>query len=88
MKKDLQTVKQKSHLIRQAHHRMKDHTLRKMLTIYYLGVKKNNQAKVLERLKYIHMLNQTLPVIKSLIENGGNSEVVLELIQNSNEVIS
>lgn len=58
-----------------------------MLTVYHLQRKKSNIAKVNEKLKYLNVLQQSLPVIHNLIETGSNFEVVLDLIHNSNELI-
>ena len=40
-----------------------------------------------EGLKYITVLRQSLPLIQNLIETGSNFDVVLDLIQNSNELL-
>lgn len=58
-----------------------------MLKVYFLQIKKNNIAKLNERLKYLNVLSQSIPVIANLIESGSNFEVVLELIQNANDLI-
>jgi hypothetical protein len=46
-----------------------------------------NAIKVNEKLKYLNVLRQSLPVIRDLIESGSNFEVVLDLIHNANELI-
>ncbi len=43
--------------------------------------------KVNEKLKYINVLRQSLPVIQNLIETGSNFDVILDLLQNSNDLI-
>ena len=58
-----------------------------MLKVYFLQIKKNNIAKLNERLKYLNVLSQSIPVIGNLIDSGSNFEVVLELIQNANDLI-
>lgn len=51
-----------------------------MLKVYHLQRQKSNIAKVNEKLKYLNVLKQSLPVIANLIESGSNFEVVLDLI--------
>ena len=58
-----------------------------MLKVYYYQRQKSNIAKVNEKLKYLNVLKQSLPVIKNLIDSGSNFEVVLDLINNSNELL-
>ena len=38
-------------------------------------------------MKYINVLRQSLPVIQNLIETGSNFDVVLDLVNNSNELL-
>jgi hypothetical protein len=47
---------------------------------------KVNVAKVNEKLKYVNILRQTLPVIANLLETS-NFKVVLELLQSSQDLI-
>lgn len=61
--------------------------LNKMLQVYQIQREKSNIVKINERLKYIHVLKQSLPVISNLIETGSNFEVVIDLITNSQEII-
>lgn len=58
-----------------------------MLKVYYLQRQKSNIAKVNEKLKYLNVLRQSMPVIQNLINTGSNFEVVLDLIQNTNDLI-
>ena len=58
-----------------------------MLKVYNLQRQKSNIAKVNEKMKYLNVLKQSLPVIANLIESGSNFEVVLDLIHNSNDLI-
>jgi hypothetical protein len=58
-----------------------------MLKVYYLQRKKSNIAKVNERLKYLNVLKQSIPVIQNLIDSASNFEVVLDLIQSANDLI-
>jgi hypothetical protein len=46
----------------------------------------NNIAKVNERLKDLKCLSHSLPVIHSLIETGGNFELIVDFIQNANDL--
>jgi hypothetical protein len=65
----------------------KEENLNKMLKVYYLQRKKSNIAKVNERLKYLNVLKQSIPVIQNLIDSASNFEVVLDLIQSANDLI-
>ncbi len=67
--------------------RIKQQNLAKMLKVYYYQRQKSNIAKVNEKLKYLNVLKQSLPVIKNLIDSGSNFEVVLDLINNANELL-
>jgi ferredoxin-fold anticodon binding domain-containing protein len=58
-----------------------------MLRVYHLQKQKSNIAKVNEKLKYLHVLKQSMPVIANLIDSGSNFEVVLDLIQNAKDLI-
>jgi hypothetical protein len=53
-----------------------------MLKVYYLQREKINIAKANEKLKYVNILRQTLPVIANLLETS-NFKVVLELLYSS-----
>ncbi len=46
-----------------------------MLKVYYLQIRKSNVAKITEKLKYLNVLAQSIPVIESLIESGNNFDV-------------
>jgi hypothetical protein len=58
-----------------------------MLKVYQLQRQKDQLAKINAKLKYINVLKQSLPVIQNLIETGCNFEVVLDLNDNSENLI-
>ena len=58
-----------------------------MLKVYQLQRQKDQLAKINAKLKYINVLKQSLPVIQNLIETGCNFEVVLDLMENSENLI-
>eukprot|EP00347_Sterkiella_histriomuscorum_P013600 403364097 len=87
MKDDLKTISQKALNMKRHNEKIKEQNLKKMLQVYHLQRQKSNIAKVNEKLKYLNVLKQSLPVISNLIESGSNFEVVLDLIQNSNDLI-
>ncbi|CDW75065.1 UNKNOWN [Stylonychia lemnae] len=87
MKDDLKMISQKAQNMKMHNEKIKAQNLQKMLKVYHLQRQKSNIAKVNEKLKYLSLLKQSLPVIANLIDSGSNFEVVLDLIQNSNELI-
>ena len=59
---------------------MREQSIKKMLKVYHLQRKKQNVAKISEKLKYLNVLKQSLPVIQNLIDGDSNYEVALDLI--------
>jgi hypothetical protein len=45
--------------------------------------RKQNIQKVNEKLSQLHMLKQSVPVIKNLIDNASNFDMALDLIKNT-----
>lgn len=87
MKADMQVIGERAQSIRGHNETVKREQVVKMLKVYELQREKSNLMKVNERLKYINVLRQSLPVIQNLIETGSNFDVILELLQNSNDLI-
>lgn len=44
-------------------------------------------VRLFEKLKYLSVLRQMLPVLENLIEQAGNFETALDLIQNASNMI-
>lgn len=63
MKEDMRVIAEKAASMRQHNLNLKAQQLHKMLKVYHLQRQKSNLAKVNERLKYINVLRQSLPVI-------------------------
>lgn len=82
MRENMKVIEQKAVLMRQHNEALKKEHLHKMLQVYHLQRQKVNIAKVNEKLKYVTILRQTLPVIANLLETS-NFKVVLELLQSS-----
>lgn len=80
MKEDLKTISEKASNMKSYNENIKIKNLHNMLRVYNLQRQKSNIAKVNEKLKYLNVLKQSLPVIANLIESGSNFEVVLDLI--------
>ena len=79
MKDDMKVIEDKAVSMRRHNELLKKEHLHKMLQVYHLQRQKVNVAKVNEKLKYVNILRQTLPVIANLLETS-NFKVVLELL--------
>mmetsp|Transcript_44568 Transcript_44568/g.32665 ORF Transcript_44568/g.32665 Transcript_44568/m.32665 type:complete len:112 (+) Transcript_44568:665-1000(+) len=86
MKEDLQIIAEKAHSLKQSSATLKSESINKMLKVYYLQTKINNIAKLNEKLRQLAILNKSVPIIQSLIENGSNFEVVQEIISNASDL--
>ena len=87
MKEDLRTISARASSMRQCTQTIKTQNLERMLKVYFLQRQKSNIAKVNEKLNFLKALNQSLPLIQNMIDSGSNFEVVLDLIQYSNDLI-
>jgi hypothetical protein len=58
-----------------------------MLKVYNLQKMKVKSTKLYESLKYLSVLKQMLPILENLIEQAGNFETALDLIQNASNML-
>lgn len=86
MKGDMQVISEKARVMRDHNEKLQREHMQKMLTVYKLQREKSNIAKVNEKLKYLHILKQSIPIIGNLLETS-NFKVVLELLQSSQDMI-
>lgn len=87
MKVDMNAIGQKAQSMKSHNANLQNNQMALMLKVYQLQRQKDQLAKINAKLKYINVLKQSLPVIQNLIETGCNFEVVLDLMENSENLI-
>jgi hypothetical protein len=60
--------------------------LQSLASLATLHALRSKKQKVKEKLKQLVVLKQTVPIVQKLIQNSGNFQVALDLIQNAQNV--
>ena len=92
VKDEMRQLSGSTHEIQKAQKKLKMNQLVNMIQIYRLQRKKINSARIGEILRYITVLQQSIPVIDNLISNPQGSipqyDMALDLIKQANDLIS